>query len=64
MAQPATFQRIYRDNAGLEHPATAQSVEAVLRSMRESVDGILPFKVRLRMDDGSAVVVKPKSWGA
>lgn len=60
MASPVSWQRLYPETAGLEHPATAKSVDAVLRSMRESVGGVLPFRVRLRMDDGSAVIVKPR----
>ena len=48
MATPVTFQRIYPDNAGLEHPATPQSIANVLRSMHESRDGVLPFRVLVR----------------
>lgn len=55
-----SWQRIYADQAGLEHPATEVTIANVLRSMQESAGGILPFRVRFRMDDGSSVVVKPK----
>lgn len=60
MPTPATFQRIYPDSAGLEHPATEVSMRNVLTSMREAVDGVLPFRVRVRFDDGSVVTVKPR----
>lgn len=60
MPSPISWQRIYPAEAGLEHPATEASVSNVLRSMQESAGGILPFRVRFRMDDGSSVVVKPK----
>lgn len=60
MPTPVTWQRIYPDNADIEHPATELTIANVLRSMQESAGGILPFRVRFRMDDGSSVVVKPK----
>lgn len=60
MPSPVSWQRIYPTEAGLEHPATEASVSNVLRSMRESAGGILPFKVLIRMDDQSVVIVKPK----
>ena len=59
-----SFQRLYLERAGLEHEASPRKVEAVLRSMTESLGGPNPFRVRLRMEDGSAVVVKPKGWMA
>lgn len=60
MAQPVSFQRLYPHGPGIEYPADAQKVATVLRSMQESRDSEVPFKVRLRMDDGSAVVLRPK----
>lgn len=60
MAAPVTFQRLYRHEAGLEHPATPAAIANVIQSMRESRDGENPFRVRFRMDDGSAVNVAPK----
>lgn len=62
MAQIATFQRLYQHAAGEEHPASEKSVNAVLRSMAGSLTSPAPFKVRLRMDDGSVVTVAPKGW--
>jgi len=57
----ATFQRLYLHHGpGPEHAATPQFVENVIRSMNEAASSDAPFKVRLRMDDGSAVVLKPK----
>lgn len=61
MPTPVTWQRIYPDNADIEHPATELTIANVLRSMQESRDGILPFKVLFRMDDQSVVIVKPKA---
>lgn len=60
MAEPITFQRIYPHALGIEYEADAARVATVLRSMQESRDSEVPFKVRLRMDDGSAVVLRPK----
>lgn len=62
MPAPAvqSFQRIYRDASGLEYPADLAVVAVVLKSMADHAGGPDPFKVRLRMADGSSVVVKPK----
>ena len=60
MAQPLTFQRIYPHALGIEYPADAKRVATVLRSMQEHRDSTVPFKVRVRLDDGSAVVFRPK----
>lgn len=62
MPSPQTFQRLYRDHAGLEHHATDTAIINVTNSMRESVGGVNPFKVRVRMDDGSSVILRPKGW--
>jgi hypothetical protein len=62
MPAPVTFQRLYRLEAGIEHPATERRVEAVLRSMVEHQDGEAPFKVLIRMDDGSSTTFAPKRW--
>jgi hypothetical protein len=60
MAAPVTFCRIYRDHGpGIEHAADPASVDAVLRSMNAAGD-LNPFKVRIRLDDGSTVVCGPK----
>ena len=58
-AGPVSFQRLYAESVGPEHPATPQYVANVLRSMNACGD-LNPFKVRLRFGDGSVVVVKPK----
>lgn len=58
----STFQRLYPHAAGEEYAATPTSVENVLRSMAVSKDGPVPFRVRLRMEDGSMVTVAPKGW--
>lgn len=60
MSAVATFTRLYAHGAGPEHAATPAFVSNVLRSMNEAAGGDLPFKVLLRMDDGSTVVAKPK----
>lgn len=60
MPTAVSWQRIYADQAGLEHPATEVTIANVLRSMQEGAGGILPFKVLFRMGDGSVVTVKPK----
>jgi hypothetical protein len=60
MASPVTFTRIYTHGSGPEHPATPQFVSNVLHSMNEAASGDVPFKVLLRMDDGSTVLAKPK----
>ncbi len=57
----STFQRLYVDSTGIEYPATPESVETVLRSMNEHAAGPDPFKVRLRFEDGSAVIAAPKT---
>ena len=61
MSQVATFQRLYLHGAGPEHAATPQFVANVLRSMNEAAGGDVPFKVLLRMEDGSTVLAKPKA---
>jgi len=60
MAEPVTFCRIYAHGDGLEHAATPEFVANVIRSMNESRASAVPFKVRLRMSDGSAVILSPK----
>ena len=61
MAQPVTFQRIYPHALGIEYEANAERVATVLRSMQESRDSEVPFKVRVRLDDGSVLVFRPKA---
>lgn len=57
----ATFQRLYLHHGpGPEHVATPEYVANVLRTMHEAASSDAPFKVRLRLEDGSAVVLKPK----
>jgi hypothetical protein len=61
MGDPTSWQRVYRDHGpGPEHPATEASLSNVLRSMNESADSAVPFKVRVRFGDGTSVLVKPK----
>lgn len=43
-----------------EGEATPDRIRNVIASMNQSQDSTAPFKVRLRMDDGSVVVVSPK----
>jgi hypothetical protein len=62
MSAPATFQRLYRTGADIEHPATPVTVANVLNAMRGSVASEAPFRVLLRMDDGSMVRCSPKGW--
>jgi len=60
MPEVATFTRVYPHGDGLEHQATPQFVANVIQSMTESQDSTIPFKVRLRMTDGSVVLLSPK----
>lgn len=60
MPEILTFTRLYAGSTGPEHPATPVFVANVLRSMNAARDSEVPFRVRLRFDDGAVVVVKPK----
>lgn len=60
MVEVVTFQRLYADSWGIEYPAKPEYVANVIRSMNEHADGWDPFRVRLRMSDGSVVTVSPK----
>lgn len=62
MPQVETFCRLYEDHQGPELRATPQFVRNVLASMNAAArDDINPFRVLLRMTDGSLVVCKPKA---
>jgi hypothetical protein len=58
--KPTTFQRLYVGGACEEYPADDVKVAAVLRSMNEHSAGPDPFRVRVRFEDKSSVVVAPK----
>jgi hypothetical protein len=64
VAEPRTFTRVYRDHGdGQEYPATPERIRNVIASMHAAAVSTVPFKVRLRLDDGSVVVLKPKGRG-
>jgi hypothetical protein len=62
VSAPVSFQRLYRNSADLEHPATPVTVANVLNAMRGSAASEVPFRVVFRMDDGAMVRVSPKGW--
>jgi len=57
-----TFQRIYREHGpGLEYPASPEALRRVFASMNQAhASNQAPFRVRLRLADGSTVTVSPK----
>jgi hypothetical protein len=60
MAEIASWSRIYPNGIGPEYEATPDRLHRVIASMNLSRDSAVPFKVQLRMADGSVVVVSPK----
>jgi hypothetical protein len=57
----ATFQRLYRDEAGPEYLATPASVGRVLRSMAEAADHPWnSFSVRVRDASGCVTIYRPR----
>lgn len=63
MTQPVSFQRLYKEGAGIEYPVQGAVVANVLKAMNDAArSGLNPFRVRFRLDDGTSVVVKPRGW--
>jgi hypothetical protein len=60
MTDVATFTRLYAHGEGLEYPATPDTVRTVVAAMNEAVNDAVPFKVRLRLTDGTVLIVRPK----
>lgn len=61
---PVAYTRVYRDCSGPEYPATPDLIRVAMKSMLEHAKGDHAFKLRLRMDDGASVTVKPKGWAS
>lgn len=60
MTTAVTFTRVYPQCDGLEHQASPQRIKNVIASMNASQDSDWPFKVRVRMSDGSVVMISPR----
>lgn len=60
MTQPIAFQRIYSDFIGPEYRADETVARTAIAAMNDAAAGPDPFKVRIRMDDGSLLLAKAR----